>query len=119
MAAPGDVMPARPRYVLAQPTSPAPALACPLQITNFFSFPLFYYVCIGYSGLVVLHAVITTRDGYCVSISNEMVSSAGLLRLCCLCLQGGGLPAQAFPQLGRHGSGHACGRSIHWAGAQL
>ena len=40
------------------------------QITEFFSFDIFYYVVIGYTGLVVCHAVITTRDGYCVSISN-------------------------------------------------
>ena len=47
-----------------------PCAACCVQLTEFFTFNIFYYVVIGYSGLVVVHAIITTRDGYCVSISN-------------------------------------------------
>lgn len=49
--------------------------ACPPsrpQLTGFFSFDIFYYVVMGYTGLVVIHAVITTRDGYCVSLSNQL-----------------------------------------------
>ncbi|KAL4451723.1 hypothetical protein ABPG75_007385 [Micractinium tetrahymenae] len=49
-------------------------LALAAQITEFFSFPIFYYVAAGYSGLVVFHAIITTRDGYCVSLSNELAA---------------------------------------------
>jgi hypothetical protein len=44
------------------------------QLTGFIKFQLFYYVCAGYAGLVVVHAVITTRDGYCVSLSNELAA---------------------------------------------
>lgn len=49
-------------------------LALVAQITEFFSFPIFWYVCAGYTGLVVIHAVITTRDGYCVSLTNELAA---------------------------------------------
>ncbi|EFN56001.1 hypothetical protein CHLNCDRAFT_145389 [Chlorella variabilis] len=47
-------------------------LALTAQLTGFFSFDIFYYVVMGYSGLVVVHAVVTTRDGYCVSLSNQL-----------------------------------------------
>lgn len=56
------------------PTCPH-AVSVPLavpQITGFFSFDIFYYVIMGYTGLVVFHAIITTRDGYCVSLSNQL-----------------------------------------------
>ena len=49
----------------------APRFPTP-QLTGFFSFDIFYYVVMGYSGLVVVHAVVTTRDGYCVSLSNQL-----------------------------------------------
>ena len=81
--------PARRTRDVCKPLRPLPGnegLTCPTplplparQITEFFSFPIFYYVCAGYSGLVVFHAVITTRDGYCVSLSNELVSCAEVL----------------------------------------
>ena len=62
--------PAPQSTVVAPPlTHPHPRSTHP-QITEFFSFDIFYYVVIGYTGVVVCHAVITTRDGYCVSISN-------------------------------------------------
>ena len=45
------------------PAAPAPhprnlcSLLLPLQLTGFIKFQLFYYVCAGYTGLVVVHAV--------------------------------------------------------------
>lgn len=59
----------------ARPSTPSspPPLVFPLapQLTGFLAFDIFYYVTAGYAGLVVIHAVITTRDGYCVSLSNQ------------------------------------------------
>ncbi|PSC69540.1 Callose synthase 5 [Micractinium conductrix] len=49
-------------------------LALVAQITEFFSFPIFYYIAAGYTGLVIIHAVITTRDGYCISLSNQLAA---------------------------------------------
>ena len=42
------------------------------QITNFFKFDLWYWVVAGYSGLVVTHAIIITRPGYCISITHSL-----------------------------------------------
>ena len=53
---------------------PCPAPCSRPQLTGFLEFDIFYYVTAGYTLLVVVHAVITTRDGYCVSLSNEVHS---------------------------------------------
>ena len=50
---------------------------------------IWWFVCVGYAGLVVLHAVATTRDGYCVSFSNALAHRLRIWarnpRACCGC----------------------------------
>lgn len=43
--------------------------ACHLQLTGFIKFQLFYYVCAGYAGLVVVHAVSIWVGFGCCAVS--------------------------------------------------
>ena len=63
------------------PITPPPPMHTHTQI--------WWFVCVGYAGLVVLHAVATTRDGYCVSFSNALAHRLRIWarnpRACCGC----------------------------------
>ena len=62
-------------------------LALVAQVTTFFPGikNLFFYVAAGYAGLVVVHAVLTTRDGYTVSLTHGAARAcrAAGRRSCC------------------------------------
>ena len=73
-----------------------------LQITEFFSFPIFYYIAAGYTGLVIIHAVITTRDGYCISLSNQLAARWVPRAVRQSWRSGGGKVGQAMPPVRLH-----------------
>jgi len=52
-------------------------LSLPPQIAEVLHHRIFYFLCAIYTGIVVIHAVLSTRDGYCVSLSHQAAAALG------------------------------------------